>query len=104
MIGCFFTPPALATISRCTRDRQGTHPQPCGSPHAFAAVGLPAYHQEVIESGRSLSGSQPSYGIRSDPLPAALRSGLAGDRQRFFQPMMALQMALVEHKPEAVPG
>jgi hypothetical protein len=45
---------------------------------------------------------QPSYGIRSDPLPVALRSGLALDKQRFFQPTMAFQ--LVEHTPEAVLG
>jgi len=37
-------------------------------------------------------------------LPVVLRSGLAGDRQRFSQPMMAFQMALVEHTPEAVLG
>src|ERR1035437_2558415 len=47
---------------------------------------------------------QPSYGIHNDPLPVALCSGPAGDRQRSFQPMMTVPMAQVEHKPEAVLG
>jgi hypothetical protein len=51
-----------------------------------------------------VSGLQPSYGIRNDPLPVALHSGPAGDRQKSFQPMTAVTMAQVEHKPEAVPG
>jgi hypothetical protein len=47
---------------------------------------------------------QPSYGIRNDPLPVALRFGLAGHRQISLEPMMAVPMAQVEHKPEAVLG
>jgi hypothetical protein len=79
-----------AATSWCTHDRQGRHPAPVDSLHAFDSVGLPAYHQQMVESGRSLSDSQPSYGIRNDPLPVVLRFGLAGDRQRFFQSTMAL--------------
>ena len=85
------------------RDHQGRHTAPVDSLHAFDSVGLPACHQSA-ESGRSLSDSQPNCGIRNDPSPVALHSGLAGDRQRFFQSTMALQMALVENTPEAVHG
>ena len=77
---------------------------PVDSLHAFDSVGLPACHQQMVESGRNVSGLQPSYGIRNDPSPVVLRSGLAWDRQRFFQSMMALPMALVEHTTEVVLG
>jgi len=91
-------------ISWCTRDRQGRHPAPVDSLHAIDSVGLPSYRRQMVESGRSLSDSRPNCDIRKDPSPVALRSALAGDRQRFFQSMMALQTALVEYKPEAVLG
>jgi hypothetical protein len=58
----------------------------------------------MIESGHNVSGLQPSYGIRNDPSPVVLRSGPVGDRQKFFQPTMALPMALAENTPEAVRG
>ena len=74
---------------------------PVDSLHTFDSVGLPACPQQMVASGRNLSDLQPSYGIRNDPSPVVLRSGPAGDRQRFFQSTMALLMALVEHTPEA---
>ena len=93
-----------ASTSQCTLDRQGRHPAHVDSLHAFDSVGLPACPLQMVALGRNVSGLQPSYGIRNDPLPVALRSGPDGDRQRFFQSMMALRMALVENTPEAVHG
>ena len=91
-----------AATSWCNRDRQDRHPSPVDSLHASDSVGLPACPRQMVESGRSLSDSEPSCGIRNDPSPVILRSGLAGDRQRFFQSTMAFPMVLVEYTPEAV--
>ena len=92
------------TTSQYTRVRQGRHPAPVDSLHAFDSVGLLSCSQQMVVSDRDLSGLQPSYGIRNDPSPVTLRFGLAGDRQRFFRLTMVLPMVLVEHTPEAVLG
>jgi hypothetical protein len=92
----------LDLTSWCTRDRQGRHPVLDYSLPAFDSVGLPKYHQQMVESGRSLSDSQPSYDIRNDPSPVVLHFDLVWDRQRLFHSTTALAMAMVEYTPEAV--
>ena len=94
----------MVATSRYTREHQDRHPSPVDNLHAFDSVVLPACSQQMAESGRNVSGLQPSYGIRNDPSSANLCSGLAGDKQKFFQPMMALPMALVERTQEDVLG
>jgi hypothetical protein len=94
----------MVATSRYTREHQDRHPSPVDNLLAFDSVVLPACSQQTAESGHSLFGSQPSYDIRNDPSSANLYSGLAGDKQKFFQPMMALPMDLVERTPEDVLG
>jgi hypothetical protein len=70
---------------------------------AIGSAGFLAYHQEA-ESGRNMSGFEPSYDIHNDPLPVVLRSGLCWDRYRVFHLSMAVPMARVENKLEAALG
>ena len=88
------------TISRYARGHQGRHPSPADSPSASGSFELGAYQQEA-QSGHNVSGLQPSYGIRNDPLPEAVGSGLGADRQITGLTILGLQIRV---PPSVVPA